>query len=66
MAKNDRRHSNKMKRRRGQASKRRTEARRKTEITEARRNGTKIKKLMPAPPPPKVEASEPIAEQTAE
>ena len=59
MAKNDRRNSNKMKRRRGQASKRRTEARRKTAMTEARKSGTKVKKLRPLPPPPKVEAPVP-------
>ena len=66
MAKNDRRNSNKMKRRRGQASKRRTEMRRKTAATDARKSGTKVRKLMPAPAPPvlpKLAAPDPAAEQ---
>ena len=52
MAKNDRRNSRKMKRRRAQAKKKRHLVRVKVASTEARKNGTKVKKLLPEPPPP--------------
>ena len=64
MAKNDRRNSRKMKRRRGEASKRRTQARRKALVTEARKNGTKAKKPTPSALPPKVDAASTVTPET--
>lgn len=76
MAKNDRRNSNKMKRRRGQASKRRTLANIKQRVTAARKAGKKTKKLRPedlparqakpAAAPPVPAASEPVVEVSAD
>lgn len=77
MAKNDRRNSIKMRRRRGQASKRRSLENIKQRATAARKTGKKIKKLRPedlparqakpaAAAPPAPATSEPVVEVSAE